>query len=425
MHRLLILFLLLGLGCSSPEPKGDPNPPVEDMSTEEDFGEEDMEPDFVEEPNNDDVFEPYDFPDSIPVSGARFSGHVDANQRATIKLEASASDALVIWFRNTGESSWGPGLSLFREGSQSRIAYSFPQQGDASIPWDEADLSDGFVLFSSGTYDLVVENRTDVQGKFEFELICLDGPCRQALADTDQDGVPDAEDNCPFVENPGQEDSNSNGQGDACEGVDPFPGLSNAQLEAAMRERHSATHTVLDYRDARQFMFSAIDNEDGRVECVYTGTLVETRGIPDGQVMNTEHIWPQSRGGDGLARSDLHHLAPATPDSNIQRSNLYLGVVNSATWEVGGSKRGSDSSGDTRFEPRDEQKGKSARAMFYVAVMYQLDIPAHEENVLRDWHQRFPPTEVEAARNRSVSMYQGSRNPFIENPELVGRISDF
>jgi hypothetical protein len=39
-------------------------------------------------------------------------------------------------------------------------------------------------------------------------------------ADTDGDGVPDAEDNCPTVPNPDQEDTNGDGTGDACSDTD-------------------------------------------------------------------------------------------------------------------------------------------------------------------------------------------------------------
>lgn len=42
-----------------------------------------------------------------------------------------------------------------------------------------------------------------------------------SLPDTDNDGIVDVSDNCPFVSNPAQRDSNSNGVGNACEITEP------------------------------------------------------------------------------------------------------------------------------------------------------------------------------------------------------------
>jgi hypothetical protein len=41
------------------------------------------------------------------------------------------------------------------------------------------------------------------------------------LVDTDANGIPDSQDNCPTVANPGQEDLNEDGIGAACEPAAP------------------------------------------------------------------------------------------------------------------------------------------------------------------------------------------------------------
>ncbi|MCB2180249.1 thrombospondin type 3 repeat-containing protein [bacterium] len=58
-------------------------------------------------------------------------------------------------------------------------------------------------------------------------------PMPTAVADTDGDGVPDAQDNCPFVYNPGQEDTDGDGIGDACDPIDtatPVPNLVTVNI---------------------------------------------------------------------------------------------------------------------------------------------------------------------------------------------------
>ncbi|WP_338732535.1 choice-of-anchor B family protein [Mangrovimonas cancribranchiae] len=59
---------------------------------------------------------------------------------------------------------------------------------------------------------------------FSVILSCDNEPVAEiAVIDTDNDGVPDSEDNCPQIANANQADTNGNGIGDACESNTPQP----------------------------------------------------------------------------------------------------------------------------------------------------------------------------------------------------------
>lgn len=185
-----------------------------------------------------------------------------------------------------------------------------------------------------------------------------------------------------------------------------------------------AQHTYLEYRPAREHMFSSIDNRGGWVEGVYTGMMLETMSIPDHTIMNCEHTWPKSR-LSGDATTDLHHLFPTSSYANSKRSNFRFGNVINSTWQQGGSKLGHDVDGNIVFEVRTSNRGDTARAMFYIAVMYAYEIPANEEATLRAWSEEDPVDATEQARNTAIEAVQGNRNPFVDDPTLVGQIADF
>ncbi len=202
--------------------------------------------------------------------------------------------------------------------------------------------------------------------------------------------------------------------------------LEGEELKQALRDLVIG-HDSLSYDGAREVMYSSVDNNNGQVQCVYTGQWVTTDGIPPTTVMNTEHTWCQSWGADTLpAKSDLNHLYPTMAGVNTRRSNNPFGEVVWPTWEEGGSELGQNAIGQTVFEPRDQHKGDCARAMFYFSIRYNMNITdATMEGVLRDWNRFDFPDEKETGRNDVIEQTQHKRNPFIDCPEVVDNIADF
>lgn len=179
-------------------------------------------------------------------------------------------------------------------------------------------------------------------------------------------------------------------------------------------------HVSVGYQRAQELVFSDTDNRGGYVECVYTGRKLKTAGEPPATDMNIEHTWPQSKGAAGIAKCDLHHLFPADSKANGIRGNNPFGNVDNASWEQGGSKTDKNV-----FEIRKEQRGNSARGMFYFSIRYGMAIDPAQEATLRRWHSEDPVDALEQKRNDRVQNFQNNRNPFVDKPEYVEQIADF
>jgi endonuclease I len=192
-------------------------------------------------------------------------------------------------------------------------------------------------------------------------------------------------------------------------------------------------HNSLGYTLARDHMYGHIDNVDGWVECVYTGrtAFFNTRAGATANGFNCEHTWPQSFSGEAEPmKSDIFHLYPTDETANSKRAALDFGIVVNQTWGVGGSKLGTDSEGQTVFEPRDVHKGNVARTHFYYIIRYDGNYnsyvdPAKMEDHFRSWHVSDPVDGAEIQRNEDIYALQYNRNPFIDHPALVDRISSF
>lgn len=185
-----------------------------------------------------------------------------------------------------------------------------------------------------------------------------------------------------------------------------------------------AKHKVYDYKEARKFMYTQIDNRNGTLECVYTGKVISVPAgkMPSSSQINCEHTWPQSKGATGDAKSDMHHLFPTDPDANSTRGSFPFGTVNPSCVKF--NEGGSKFDGDV-FEVRRQHRGNVARAMFYFSTVYEMPIDAEQEATLRKWHKEDPVDANEIARNDSIEALQHNRNPYIDHPEYVEKISDF
>lgn len=199
-----------------------------------------------------------------------------------------------------------------------------------------------------------------------------------------------------------------------------------------------ARHKDLGYDGARDVMFKDVDDldNDNVVTDIYLGRVMEgitgrASAYQNGNGMNAEHTWPQSKGAEGVAKSDLHHLFPADVKANSTRGSWPFGEVAAPTWQGGGSALGTDKQGNIVFMPRPQQRGNTARAIFYFYMVYGLNGGIDtgnfriEESVLKRWHKEDPVDALEAARNDKVMVAQGNRNPFVDHPEWVEAAGSF
>lgn len=208
-------------------------------------------------------------------------------------------------------------------------------------------------------------------------------------------------------------------------------------LKSTLNTILATNYTSYSYNAARDKMFMEFDNKkingqgatQNTLECIYTGRLaVGYTSRTDCQTndnFNTEHTWPQSLFSSATPMvSDLNHLFPTDDAANNYRGNNPFGMVSSPSWSVGGSKGIS-----TLFEPRDAQKGRTARAMLYFAIRYNnpsyglVTFFGPQEAILRTWCLQFLPDSIDRKRNNDIFGYQKNRNPFIDHPEFLERIT--
>lgn len=217
--------------------------------------------------------------------------------------------------------------------------------------------------------------------------------------------------------------------------------LSEDALKAVLKSIISAGYVSLGYNGARDKMFMEFDNQKvngqgatvNTLECVYTGrktvgyidrTDAQSTGDPT-KNFNTEHTFPQGFFNQNEPmRSDIHHLFPTDNPANNSRGNFPFGIA-TQPYQNESINNPSHLGSNNLYEPRDVQKGKTARAMMYFVIRYS-DYSNHfapQENILRTWHNQFPPDAIEKKRNADIASVQKNRNPFVDYPQFNERIT--
>ncbi len=214
--------------------------------------------------------------------------------------------------------------------------------------------------------------------------------------------------------------------------------LSEQALMTALKTRTTTGHNALGYNAGRDRMFMVIDNKrvngqgasTNTLECVYTGRVItgfSSRSAAQNQNFNTEHTWPQSFFGSAdPMQSDLNHLFPTDNDANNSRNNFPFGIA-TTPYRNDAINTPSHLGANGKYEPRDPQKSRTARALMYFVTRYQnySGFFISQQVILRQWARQFPVTAQDRRRNDDVFAAQGNRNPFIDYPQLMDRITNF
>jgi hypothetical protein len=195
------------------------------------------------------------------------------------------------------------------------------------------------------------------------------------------------------------------------------------------------------YNGARSQMFGYVDANNGLIECIYTGFQQAAGYVTFPDPMNTEHLVPQSFfGSTGPLKSDLYNIRPSHSSANSARGNSMFAEVSDASAQWYGVTANGDytTQGNTPanaaewsersggfWEPREDQKGDIARAIFYAYTMYPTeagvisDLASPEE--LLTWHENDPVSSEEIIRGTRVAETQLNSNPYLTDPMYVVR----
>ena len=192
------------------------------------------------------------------------------------------------------------------------------------------------------------------------------------------------------------------------------------ELQELMASNHTKQTNYGDTRYLYCFTDCQNNNDSAGISAFYSGRTVG----PDwdgGTTWNREHTWPKSKTTAGTANNssrgevgDIIMLRPAVSNINSSRGNKAYGE------SAGYYDPNSVSNGAYNI------RGDAARTLLYVYVrwgntsyMWGSAGVMENKDVLLRWIEEDPVDTWELARNDSVESITGTRNVFVDYPELA------
>ena len=199
------------------------------------------------------------------------------------------------------------------------------------------------------------------------------------------------------------------------EGAASTSAVPGSELYNALRNLMSQNHSYKTSYNATRELYRYTDCQGGggQISSFYSGTPVG----PDwdgGKTWNREHTWPNSKGLNGQDENDIMMLRPTSVKENSSRSNTAYG-------ESSGYYDPNRESGGTL-----NLHGDVARITLYVYTrwgntdrMWGAEGVMESREVLLRWMEEDPVDTWELGRNDAVEAITGTRNVFVDYPELA------
>ncbi len=183
-----------------------------------------------------------------------------------------------------------------------------------------------------------------------------------------------------------------------------------AALQTLMAEKQTV---VTSYNDTKvMYQYTDCQNGGGTISSFYSGVAIgpEWGSSP---TWNREHTWPNSK-GSGDAENDIMMLRPTASSENSSRGNTAYGE-SSGYFDPNGASSGNY-----------DLRGDVARIMLYVYTrwgntefMWGSAGVIESQDVLLKWMEQDPVDTWELGRNDSVQSITGTRNVYVDYPELA------